>query len=100
MRFFKWHDMKVTNSSGTEVGSSSTTTLTLSGLADGTYYFTASVPAYDRIVLRRSDTLAGLADAEETTVWKKHETGHMGDHICICQYKRRRDHTWCIREEP
>ena len=48
---------------------------------DGTYYFTASVPAYDRIVLRRSDTLAGLADAEETTVWKKHETGHMGDHI-------------------
>lgn len=42
MRFFKWHDMKVTNSSGTEVGSSSTTTLTLSGLADGTYYFMSS----------------------------------------------------------
>ena len=33
---------------------------------DGTYYFTASVPEYDRIVLRKSDTLAGLADAEET----------------------------------
>ena len=25
---------------------------------DGNYYFTASVPAYDRIVLRRSKTLA------------------------------------------
>ena len=24
---------------------------------DGTYYFTASVPAYDRIILRRSQTL-------------------------------------------
>ena len=28
---------------------------------DGSYYFTASVPEYDRIVLRKSDTLAGLA---------------------------------------
>ena len=27
---------------------------------DGNYYFTASIPAYDRIVLRRSETLAGL----------------------------------------
>ena len=43
---------------------------------DGTYYFTASVPAYDRIVLRSSRTLAGLADAEEVTVWKKHESGY------------------------
>ena len=25
---------------------------------DGAYYFTASVPEYDRIVLRKSDTLA------------------------------------------
>lgn len=29
--------------------------------ADGSYYFTASVPSYDGIVLRRADTLAGLA---------------------------------------
>ena len=36
---------------------------------DGMYYFTASVPAYDRIVLRRSETLNGLKDAEEVTVW-------------------------------
>ena len=27
---------------------------------DGNYYFTASVPAYDRIVLRKSKTLAGI----------------------------------------
>ena len=29
---------------------------------DGTYYFTASVPAYDRIILRRSNTLMGLKE--------------------------------------
>lgn len=48
---------------------------------DGTYYFTASIPAYDAIVLRRSDTLAGLADAPEVTVWRKHERGIMSVHI-------------------
>ena len=48
---------------------------------DGSYYFTASVPAYDGIVLRRSDTLAGLADAPETEVWHKHESGIMSCHI-------------------
>lgn len=48
---------------------------------DGNYYFTASVPAYDRIVLRRSKTLAGLKDAEEVTVWEKHEEGIMSKHI-------------------
>ena len=48
---------------------------------DGTYYFTASVPAYDGIVLRKSDTLAGLAQAEETEVWHKHESGIMSYHI-------------------
>ena len=31
---------------------------------DGTYYFTASVPEYDRIVLRSASHLADLADAE------------------------------------
>lgn len=48
---------------------------------DGTYYFTASVPAYDRIVLRKSSTLDGLKDAGETTVWVKHDTGIMSKHI-------------------
>ena len=48
---------------------------------DGMYYFTASVPAYDGIVLRKSAALFGLADAEETMVWKKHENGPMSAHI-------------------
>ncbi|MBC8572830.1 glycoside hydrolase family 43 protein [Jingyaoa shaoxingensis] len=48
---------------------------------DGTYYFTASIPAYDRIVLRHSDTLAGLKDAEEVRVWQKHDKGIMSEHI-------------------
>jgi GH43 family beta-xylosidase len=48
---------------------------------DGKYYFTASVPAYDRIMLRCSDTLAGIADAEEVTLWTKHESGIMSKHI-------------------
>lgn len=48
---------------------------------DGKYYFTASVPAYDAIVLRCSDTLAGLAQAEEKVLWTKHESGPMSKHI-------------------
>lgn len=49
--------------------------------SDGYYYFTASVPAYDQIVLRKSKTLEGLADAKEVTIWKKHESGIMSEHI-------------------
>lgn len=48
---------------------------------DGNYYFTASVPAYDGIVLRKSETLAGLADVSETEIWHKHEEGPMSVHI-------------------
>lgn len=48
---------------------------------DGTYYFTASIPAYDGIVLRHSATLAGLKDAEEVRVWQKHDKGIMSEHI-------------------
>lgn len=48
---------------------------------DGTYYFTASVPAYDTVVLRSSKTLAGLAEAEEKILWRKHESGPMSKHI-------------------
>ena len=44
---------------------------------DGSYYFTASVPEYDRIVLRHSDTMIGLKDAEEVSIWRKHESGIM-----------------------
>lgn len=44
---------------------------------DGYYYFIASVPSYDRIELRRSRTIAGLAYATPRTIWRKHETGEM-----------------------
>ncbi|MFJ2439448.1 family 43 glycosylhydrolase [Streptomyces sp. NPDC087658] len=48
---------------------------------DGFYYFTATVPAYDRIVMRRATTLQGLSSAPETTIWSKHTSGEMGAHI-------------------
>jgi GH43 family beta-xylosidase len=48
---------------------------------DGFYYFTATVPHYDRLVLRRETTIEGLRMAPETEIWKKHDTGIMGAHI-------------------
>ncbi|MFF3499604.1 family 43 glycosylhydrolase [Streptomyces sp. NPDC003247] len=48
---------------------------------DGYYYFTATVPEYDRIVLRRATTLQGLSTAQEVTIWTKHTSGVMGAHI-------------------
>lgn len=48
---------------------------------DGRYYFTASVPEYDRIILRRATTISGLAEAQEKTIWRKHDHGPMGAHI-------------------
>jgi GH43 family beta-xylosidase len=48
---------------------------------DGFYYFTATVPAYDKIVMRRATTLQGLSTAAETTIWTKHTSGEMGAHI-------------------
>ncbi|MCR5671431.1 MAG: family 43 glycosylhydrolase [Butyrivibrio sp.] len=49
--------------------------------ADGRYFFTASVPEYDRIVLRASDSLYDLCSAEEKEVWHKHEKGPQSMHI-------------------
>ncbi|MGW1668731.1 glycoside hydrolase family 43 protein [Streptomyces sp. NPDC002324] len=48
---------------------------------DGFYYFTATAPEYDRIILRRSRTLRGLSTAAESVIWRKHESGAMGAHI-------------------
>ncbi|MEV6300098.1 family 43 glycosylhydrolase [Actinoplanes sp. NPDC051861] len=47
----------------------------------GTYYFTGSVPEYDRLVVRGASTIAGLADAEETVIWRRPTSGTMGGHI-------------------
>ena len=49
--------------------------------SDGWYYFTASVPAYDCIVLRRAKSLTELQTAEEHVIWHKHESGPMSEHI-------------------
>ena len=45
------------------------------------WYFTASVPEYDRIVLRAADSLEGLRTAEEQEVWHAHAHGVMSQHI-------------------
>lgn len=48
---------------------------------DGWYYFTATVPEYDRIELRRAKTLGELSSAEAKVIWRKHERGPMSHHI-------------------
>jgi len=48
---------------------------------DGYYYFTGSVPEYDRIEVRRSKTIEGLAEANAVTVWRKYETGSLSANI-------------------
>jgi GH43 family beta-xylosidase len=48
---------------------------------DGYYYFTASVPEYDTIEVRRSKTIKGIAEAEPVVAWRKHETGPMSSLI-------------------
>lgn len=48
---------------------------------DGYYYFTASVPSYEGIELRRSRTLAGLREAEPVMVWRKPDLGPYSDLI-------------------
>ncbi len=48
---------------------------------DGSYYFTASVPEYDRVILRKADSLEGLKDAAEVEIWHKHESGPQSIHI-------------------
>jgi GH43 family beta-xylosidase len=48
---------------------------------DGQYYMTASVPEYDRLAIRRSPTLAGLATAKESVVWRRPKTGKLGGYI-------------------
>lgn len=48
---------------------------------DGHYYFTATAPEYDRIILRRSRTLKGLTRADESVIWRRHTSGDMAAHI-------------------
>ena len=48
---------------------------------DGYYYFTASVPAYDRLELRRARTITDLATAAPVDVWHKPDNGPMSELI-------------------
>jgi GH43 family beta-xylosidase len=49
--------------------------------SDGYYYFTASVPEYDRIELRRACSIQGLGAAEPKVIWRKRDAGPMSAHI-------------------
>lgn len=49
--------------------------------SDGYYYYTATVPEYDRIEVRRARSLNGLGMADPQVVWRKHASGPMGAHI-------------------
>ena len=48
---------------------------------DGMYYMTGSVPEYDRLVLRRSRTIAGLTTARETVLWRHLAKGPLSGFI-------------------
>jgi GH43 family beta-xylosidase len=48
---------------------------------DGLYYMTASVPEYDRVIVRAAPSLAGLATAPETVIWRRPASGPMGGFI-------------------
>jgi len=49
--------------------------------ADGYYYFTATVPEYDRIELRRAQALGDLGTAPARVVWRRHASGPMSANI-------------------
>ena len=48
---------------------------------DGVYYMTASVPEYDRVVLRRARSIGGLATAPEKVLWRHLSSGPMSGFI-------------------
>ncbi|MCB2355053.1 family 43 glycosylhydrolase [Clostridium estertheticum] len=49
--------------------------------SDGYYYFTSSVPEYDRIEIRRAKTLEELGSISPIVVWRKHVDGEMSAYI-------------------
>ncbi len=48
---------------------------------DGSYFFLASVPEYDRIIIRHADHLLDLDKAEEKEIWHKHDKGPQSENI-------------------
>lgn len=61
----------------------------------GIYYLIATVPEYDRIVIRQANSINGLKEAKEKVVWSKHATGIMGNHIWAPELHRI-DGVWYI----
>lgn len=61
----------------------------------GTYYFTGSYPAFDRIALRKALKLEDLQRAEEVVIWEKHETGPMS-HLIWAPELHRIQNKWYI----
>ena len=62
---------------------------------DGHYYMTGSVPEYDRLVLRRSKTIAGLTSATEAVLWRHEKTGPLSGFIWAPELHRI-DGQWII----
>ncbi|MBN1950263.1 MAG: family 43 glycosylhydrolase [Bacteroidales bacterium] len=62
---------------------------------EGVYYLIATVPEYNRIVMRRAESINGLKDAEEMDLWHEHDTGVMGHNIWAPELHRI-DSTWYI----
>lgn len=59
------------------------------------YYFIASVPAYDRLELRRASTLLDLRHAEPVVIWRKPESGPCSELIWAPELHRI-DEQWVI----
>ena len=62
---------------------------------DGYYYFTASVPEYDRIELRRAATIEGLREAKPEVIWRKREKGMLSANIWAPELHRM-DGKWYV----
>ena len=62
---------------------------------EGWYYFTASVPTFDRVVLRKARTLRELPSSKELTVWTRHAEGPMSKNIWAPEIHRI-DGKWMI----
>lgn len=48
---------------------------------DGYYYFTASVPEYNRIEIRKAKMIQDLSSSVPVVVWTRHDSGPMSKHI-------------------
>jgi GH43 family beta-xylosidase len=48
---------------------------------DGLYYMTASVPEYDRLIIRRAASLGALDTAHEAVIWRRPAQGRLGGYI-------------------